>query len=93
MSEAVTNRKPLRRGLRYRYRGFNTGFVVTFVAFRGHPEDDGGLQGVAIKWFGFPRLGRHGGGFYPCKSDKEFFDMTAFRNAFDEVGQKGEAEA
>jgi len=74
-------RSPLARGRRYQYAGFRSGFRVKYVAFRGHPEDDGGLQGVAIQWTGFP--GRKGSMFYPCASDKEFFDMLIFRNAYD----------
>ena len=76
-------RSPLARGRRYQYNGYRTGFRVKYVAFRGHPEDDGGLEGVAIAWEGFPRGGRQCGGFYPCKSDKQFFEMLIFRNAYD----------
>lgn len=76
-------RSPLARGRRYQYKGFRSGFRVKHVAFRGHPEDDGGLQGVAIQWEGFPSGGREGSGFYPCKSDAEFFRMLIFSNAYD----------
>lgn len=76
-------RSPLARGRRYQYLGFKSGFKVKHVAFRGHLEDDGGLQGVAIEWTGFPKGGRTGSGFWPCKSDKEFFSHEIFRNAYD----------
>ena len=81
------HRHPLSTGRRYQYFGYNTGFRVTYVAFRGHPEDDGGMEGVGIKWEGFPKGGRRGSVFIPCKSDEEFFDHYVFRNAYD-VEQK-----
>lgn len=74
-------RSPLARGRRYQYRGFNSGFVVKHVTFRGHVEDDGGLEGVAIRWTGFPA--RRGSGFYPFKSEAAFWKHALFRNAYD----------
>lgn len=74
-------RSPLKRGNHYQYAGFESGFFIRLVAFRGHPEDDGGLQGVAYRWTGFP--GRKGNFFFPCKSDTEFFANSMFANAYD----------
>ena len=75
-------RSPLARGRRYQFAGYKVGIEITHVAFRGHVEDDGGLQGVGVKWWGYPT--KRDGAFWPCKSDKEFFDMLIFRNAYDE---------
>ena len=74
-------RSPLKRGNRYQFHGYSVGIEITHVAFRGHEEDDGGLQGVGIKWWGYPK--KREGGFYPCASDSEFFDMLTFRNVYD----------
>ena len=74
-------RSSLARGRRYQYAGYGVGIEITHVAFRGHVEDDGGLQGVGIKWWGYPK--KREGAFYPCASDEEFFAMLLFRNAFD----------
>jgi hypothetical protein len=76
-------RSPLARGRRYQYAGFNSGFVVRAVACRGHPEDDGGLPGVAIRWTGFGRGGRSGGVWYLFKTEAEFWAHDLFRNAYD----------
>lgn len=73
-------RAPLARGRRYQFDGYPSGFTIKYVAFRGHPEDDGGLQGVAVKWWGGIRRRSM---FYPCRNDAEFWDMEIFRNAFD----------
>ena len=81
-------RSPLARGRRYQYAGFKSGFVVKHVAFRGHPEDDGGLEGVAIKWTGF--TGRRGSVFYPCKSDAGFWSNIIFSNAYDKPNIEGQ---
>jgi len=74
-------RSPLKRGNSYQYPGYSSGFDIKFVAFRGHPEDDGGLQGVAIRWTGFSS--RHDAVFIPCKSDAEFFANLLVGNAYD----------
>ena len=76
-------RSPLARGRRHQFAGFSSGFLVNAVAFRGHPEDDGALQGVAIRWTGFGRGGRSGGGWYPFKTEAEFWADCRFSNAYD----------
>ena len=76
-------RSPLARGRRYQFAGFRSGFLVKAVAFRGHPEDDGGPPGVAIRWTGFGRGGRSGGGWYPFKTETEFWADYRFSNAYD----------
>ena len=73
-------RSPLARGRKYKFNGFPSGFTINHVAFRGHPEDDGGLQGVSVSWWGGLRRQRM---FHPCKSDKQFFEMLIFSNAYD----------
>jgi len=73
-------RAPLARGRKYQFAGYPSGFTVNFVAFRGHPEDDGGLTGVSVTWWGGisrPSM------FYPCKNDAEFWQFEIFSNAYD----------
>lgn len=65
-------RSPLARGRRYRYAGYRSGFRVVAVAFPWHPEDDGGLPGVSVRWEGPLRHGGEGG-FYPFRSEAEFW--------------------
>lgn len=73
-------RRPLAVGNVYRYKGYkNNGFRVTAMSLPGHPSDDGGLPGVAIRWLN--RSG--GGGWYPFASEKEFWDHMLFSNACD----------
>lgn len=86
-------RSPLSSGRQYRYNGYKVGFEVVHVAFRDHPEDDGGLQGVAIKWQGYPPDGRKGSAFYPCKSDVEFWEMQLFANAYDKPAEDSKSES
>lgn len=73
-------RAPLARGRKYQFRGYPSGFTINAVAFRGHTEDDGGLQGVSVSWWGGIRRQRM---WYPVKSDEEFWAMDIFKNAFD----------
>ena len=77
----MKTRKPLARGNIYQFHGYPTKIKIKYVAFRGHPEDDGGLQGVAVQWIRSQRMSM----FYPCKSDEQFWSMMIFRNAFDPV--------
>lgn len=72
-------RAPLARGRVYQFSGYPTKIRINHVAFRGHSEDDGGLEGVSVSWIN----STHGKMFYPCKSDEEFWSMLIFRNAFD----------
>ena len=73
-------RAPLSRGRKYQFRGYPSGIKINHVAFRGHPEDDGGLPGVSVSWWGGIRRPRM---FYPCRNDAEFWAMEIFRNAYD----------
>lgn len=73
-------RSPLARGRRYQFRGYPSRITINAVAFRGHPQDDGGLQGVSVSWWGGIRRPRM---WYPVKSEEEFWAMDIFRNAFD----------
>jgi hypothetical protein len=73
-------RAPLARGRRYQFAGYPSGIKINHVAFRGHPEDDGGLPGVSVSWWGGIR---RRGMFYPCRNDAEFWAMDIFSNAFD----------
>ena len=75
-------RKPLKRGNKYYYWGHSYNHIkIRFVVFRGHEEDDGGAEGVAVEWY---RSGkRTKGGFYICSNDRQFFEMDIFANAFD----------
>lgn len=82
-TDVFEKRRPLARGNRYFYKGYkDVGFEVKWVTFRGHPNDNGGLPGVAIKWLGF--TGRKGSGFWPSNNEKEFFAMLIFKNACNE---------
>jgi hypothetical protein len=73
-------RAPLARGRRYQFAGYPSGIKINHVAFRGHPEDDGGLPGVSVSWWGGIR---RRGMFYPCRNDAEFWAIDIFSNAFD----------
>ncbi len=69
----------MKAGERYRYPGYPSGFSITAVCLPGHPEDDGGLSGVGIHWFGF--TGRKGHFFVPCKTVEGFWAIDTFRPA------------
>lgn len=55
------------------------GFKITGMSLPGTPTDDGGLPGVAVKWLN--KSGFHG--WYPFKTETEFWSYTLFRNACD----------
>lgn len=71
-------RKPLAIGNTYRYKGYKSnGFKVTAMSLPGTLSDDSGLPGVAIKWLNRSRM--HG--WYPFKSEAEFWGHELFSNA------------
>ena len=79
--EKALIRRPLASGNIYNYKGYKSaGFKVLAVAFPGHPEDDGALPGVCIKWL--HRFEKHQG-WYPFTSEEEFWAHELFRNACD----------
>jgi len=80
----MKTRKPLARGNIYQFYGYPTKIRIKYVVFRGHLEDDGGLEGVAVEWIGCNRRS----GFYPCRSDEQFWRFLIFRNAFDPVNKE-----
>lgn len=82
-------RAPLARGRIYQFHGYPTKIRINHVAFRGHHEDDGGLEGVSVSWIKSNRRKM----FYPCKSDEEFWAMLIFRNAFDCPNTPGHGSA
>jgi hypothetical protein len=73
-------RASLARGRRYQFAGYPSGIKINHVSFRGHPEEDGGLPGVSVSWWGGLRRSRM---FYPCRDEEEFWAMDIFKNAFD----------
>lgn len=74
-------RQPLAIGNRYVYPGYPGGFKITAVCLPGHPEHDGGLPGVAVKFIK-PMVIR--GGFYPCNTEDEFWLWEIFKAAVSE---------
>lgn len=80
VSSGTLVRRPLARGNIYRFKGYaGNGIEITAVSFRGHPEDDGGLAGVGVKW-----LNRSGGSFwYPFATESDFWADYRFSNACD----------
>jgi len=84
MTTALTHpRRALRRDNEYRFKGFRrNGFRVNYVSFRGHPDDDGGLEGVSVTWLG-RRRGEAQRSFHVCKSAEEFWALAIFANACD----------
>lgn len=76
----IQNRRPLEVGNIYRFKGYKgNGFKITGMSLPGTPTDDGGLPGVAVKWLN--KSGFHG--WYPFKTETEFWSYTLFRNACD----------
>ena len=90
LAPVVYKRKPLKRGNVYQFKKSSVKIKIKYVVFSGHPEDDGGMEGVAVDWIRCGRIEK--GMFYPCKSDAEFFAKIIFANACDpikanEIGQ------
>lgn len=77
------DRSPLKRGNRYQFPGYNSGFQVSFVALPGHPEHDGGWPGVGIQWIGRNFHRRMKRAFYTFKSEAEFWGCYLFKGAVD----------
>lgn len=79
MTEELS-RRPLAVGNVYRFKGYkNNGFKITAMSLPGTPTDDGALFGVAVKWLNKSRFS----GWYPFKSESEFWNHLPFRNACD----------
>ena len=74
---------PLKRGNRYQFPGYDSGFLVTYVALPGHHEHDGGWPGVGIQWIGRNFHSRMKRAFYTFKSEVEFWDCHLFKYAVD----------
>jgi hypothetical protein len=73
-------RRPLASGNIYRFKGYaRNGIRINAVAFRGHPEDDGALEGVSVTWLNATQQRF----WYPCKSETEFWSDIRFANACD----------
>jgi hypothetical protein len=77
------SRSPLKCGNRYVFPGYDAGFEVTFVALPGHPEHDGGLPGVGIKWIGRNFHRRMKRAFYPFTSEEKFWGNYLFSGGVD----------
>lgn len=75
-------RQPLAVGNVYQFHGYPTKIKIVGMSLPGTPSDDGGLPGVAVKWLGNCNLQR---GWYPFRSEAEFWDALIFRNAYDPV--------
>ena len=71
-------RSPLAPGNRYTFPGFaRNGFEVKWLTF----QDNDGLKGVAVKWFGYGRSRMSG--FYAFKSERAFWSNYLFKAAVD----------
>lgn len=80
----MKTRKPLMRGNIYQFYGYPTKIKIEAVCLRGHPQDDGALEGVSVKWLGTNGRGRKSG-FYIFKSEQAFWGCHLFSNAYDPV--------
>lgn len=84
----VVGRSPLKAGNRYVYPGYpGAGFEVSHVCLPGHPEHDGGLPGVSVKWIGH-KPGGMKKAFYMAKDEADFWQKRIFSNAFDPPNPK-----
>ena len=73
-------RRPLAVGNIYRFKGYKSnGFKITAMSLPGTPSDDGALPGVALQWLNKSRFR----GWYPFKSETEFWQHILFKNACD----------
>ncbi len=80
MKDIDASRRPLAVGNIYNFRGYkNNGIRITAMSLPGTPTDDGGLPGVGVKWLNYSKF--HG--WYPVKSETEFWNHMLFRNARD----------
>lgn len=84
-------RLPLKRGNRYQFPGYDSGFEVTYVALPGHPEHDGGIPGVGIDWIGKNFHRRMRKCFYLFMSESEFWECYLFKGAVDAPNLVGRA--
>jgi len=75
--QTIVRRSPLAPGNKYRFNGFNTWVKIMWFSFPGTKHDDGGLPGVTVKWWSGKR------GFYPFKSEQDFWDCHLFSNLID----------
>jgi hypothetical protein len=79
----LVGRAPLKAGNEYQFKGYDAGFTVTHVCMPDHPEHDGGIPGVGIKWAGKNFHRKMKSAFYIFKSEADFWDSYLFRCAID----------
>jgi len=78
MNTPLPDRTPINAGKRYRYVGYPGGFRIRAVMLPGHLEYDGGLPGVSVEFIQPVMLLP---GFYPCRTEAEFWQDSRFNNA------------
>lgn len=79
MNQMTLQRRPLRAGNVYQFKGYSTQIRIKGISFPGTPDDDGGLPGVAVKWLD----NNNGSGWYPFATEAAFWSDIRFQNLVD----------
>lgn len=74
----IGERKRLKPGNKYIFEGYpQNGFQINAMSFPGTDSDDGGIQGISVKW-----LTKNGKSYwYAFKSEYDFWGDLRFINA------------